>query len=86
MHYHNHDTIPSFTQASPSLEAAPPDIPAPSENVSAPSYSSMVLGHLPDMYKAKTRLLLHHLRNAGVKWSNKGDLVSRSGVKCCRFS
>ena len=38
----------------------------------------MVLGHLPDMYKAKGRLLLHHLRNAGVKWSNKGKLISRS--------
>ena len=39
----------------------------------------MVLGHLPDMYNAKGRLLLHHLRNAGVKWSNKGELISRSG-------
>ena len=39
----------------------------------------MVLGHLPDMYKAKGRLLLHHLRNAGVKWSNKGEIISRSG-------
>ena len=82
MHYCNHDTIPSFTQASPALEAAPPDIPATSEKVSAASsssYSSMVLGHLPDMYKAKGRLLIHHLRNAGVKWSNKGELISRSG-------
>ena len=39
----------------------------------------MVLVHLPNMYKAKGRLLLHHLRNAGVKWSNKGELISRSG-------
>ena len=39
----------------------------------------MVLGHLPNMYKAKGRLLFHHLRNAGVKWSNKGELISRSG-------
>ena len=31
------------------------------------------------MYKAKGRLLLHHLRNAGVKWSNNGKLISRSG-------
>ena len=66
MRYHNHNTIPSFKQASPALEAAPPDIPAASEKVLAPSsYSNMVLGHLPDMYKAKGRLLLHHLRNAG---------------------
>ena len=80
MHYRNHDTIPSFTQASPVLEAAPPDIPATSEKVSAPSsYSGMVWGHLPDIYKAKGRLLLHHLRNAGVKWSNKGELILRSG-------
>ena len=78
MHYRNHDTIPSFTQSSPVVEAAPPDMPAASEKVSAP-YSSMVLGHLPNMYKAKGRLLLHHLRNAGVKWSNKGELISRSG-------
>ena len=70
IHYRNHDTIPSYTQASPALEAAPPDIPAASEKVSAPSYSSMVLGHLSKMYKAKGRLLLHHLRNAGIKWSN----------------
>ena len=35
MHYHNHDTIPSFKQSSPPLEAAPPDIPAASEKVSA---------------------------------------------------
>ena len=74
MHYHNHDTI----QSRPALEAAPPDIPAASEKVSAPSYSSMVLGFLP-MYKAKGRLLLRHLINAGVKWSNKGELISRSG-------
>ena len=64
MHYCNHDTIPGFTQSRPALEAAPPDMPAASEKASAPSsYSSMVLGHLPDMYKAKGRLLLHHLRN-----------------------
>ena len=31
------------------------------------------------MYKAKGRLLLRHLINAGVKWSNKGELISRSG-------
>ena len=79
MHYLNHDTVPSFTQSNVALEAAPPDIAAASEKVSnLSSYSSMLLGHLPDMYKAKGRLLLHHLRNAGVNWSIKGELISRS--------
>ena len=56
MHYRNHDTIPSFTQASPALEAVHPDIPAAFEKVSAPSfYSSMVLGHLPD-----SRIMVNH--------------------------
>ena len=78
MHHHHHDTIPSFTQTSPALEAAPTDIPPAFEKVSPSSYYyySLVLGHLPDMYKTKGRVLLHHPRNAGVKWSNK-EVISR---------
>ena len=39
----------------------------------------MVLGHLPNKYKVKGRVLLHHLRSTGGKWSNKGELFSSSG-------
>ena len=80
MHYRNHDTIPSFTQSSPAKEAAPPDMPAASGKHQP---LLLILAWFGDIYptciKQKGRLLLHHLRNADVNCSNKGELISRSG-------
>ena len=66
MHYHNSNNIipriPQTAQTDASISATP----ATSEKISLSSYSSIVLAHLPNMYKVKGKLLLHNLRNAGV--------------------